>query len=368
MEPCRVCGAPEAEAHFGGISCRACAAFFRRYFHSKKSLTGCTCQIRFQNSHPCRECRIQKCLEAGMTSEKVQCKREKHPKKAPKVDQEALQLVSTSSSSSSSPSHASYSLPLSPIPYQIIPRDNSNISHVVSKWVTIQPKRDLLYGKRLDEVTYYETCMATKSDCEIMWNLIEIIFPQLQELTIWDRDALIRNFHPKWSILVSAIDFDKNREVYQDVCTAEDYFDMIVKFYSASMYEGCQMDRNDILRIFEPNLRYFGVNLALPICNKNFNAVEHMAIALMTFFDGAHTNLSEQCSKMCYEIKNVIMRELRGYYTDRNVEEMRFIETIDVLQLMEKGEAKFQEELLLCEMHNVHIHDDYRLMIREHNY
>lgn len=280
-----------------------------------------------------------------------------------------MQIVSMESSSSSSPgSQSPPSLPLSPMSFHIIPRDNSNISHVVSKWVTIQGKRRQLYGKRIDEVTYYETCMATKHDCEIMWGVIEVIFPQLQELTKWDRDALLRNFHPKWSLLVAAIDFEKNTADYEGVCTPDDYFNMVVKFYKSSLYEGCHMEREEILRIFEPYLRYYAFALALPICEKKFNAVEHMALAMLIFFDGAHTNISNHCSELCHNIKNVILRELRGYYIDRNIEEMRFIETIDVLQLMQKGESKFQEELLLCEMHNVHIHDDYRLMIREHNY
>lgn len=226
----------------------------------------------------------------------------------------------------------------------------------------------MLYGKRLDEVTYYETCETTKIDCEIMWGVIEFIFPQLQELSTWDRDALLRNFHPKWALLVAAMDIERNRVAYEGVSTAEQYFDMVVKFYTSSFYEGCHMDREGILRIFEPNLRYYALSLALPICEKKFNEVEHLALAMLIFFDGAYTNISDECSALCHKLKNVILRELRGYYIDRNVEEMRFIETIDVIQLMQKGESKFQEELLLCEMHNVHIHDDYRLMIREHNY
>ncbi|KAF1753230.1 hypothetical protein GCK72_019786 [Caenorhabditis remanei] len=366
---CHVCGAPEAEPHFGGMSCRACAAFFRRYFHSKKAVISCTCQIRFQNSHPCRECRIQKCLDAGMTPEKVQHKREKHPQKPqkPQKEVEILDITSTSSSSSSA-SQSPPSLPLSPIPFQIIPRDNSNISHVVSKWVNVQGRRSQLYGRRLDEVTYYEMCLATKIDVEIMWSVIEVIFPQLHELPTWDKGALLRNFHPKWSLLVSSIDFDKNRAVYEGICTPEDYCQMVIKFWNSSMYENCEMEPKEILRIFEPFLRYYAFVLALPICEKKFNAVEYMAIALMIFFDGAHTNISSECADLCHNVKNIVLRELRGYYADRNVEEMRFIETIDVLQLMQKGESKFQEELLVCEMNNVHIHDDYRLMIREHNY
>ncbi|EGT51188.1 hypothetical protein CAEBREN_31961 [Caenorhabditis brenneri] len=122
-------------------------------------------------------------------------------------------------------------------------------------------------------------------------------------------------------------------------------------------------------RVFEPFLTYYGVYLALPICAKKFDAMEYMALALITFFDGAHTNISPDCADLCHGIRNQILRELRGYHSNLSCGgEMRFIETIDTLQLIEKGESKFQEELLLLEMYNVHIHEDYRLMIREHNY
>ncbi|EFO94799.1 hypothetical protein CRE_08639 [Caenorhabditis remanei] len=364
---CRVCGAADSEPHFGGITCRACAAFFRRYFHSKKSGISCTCETRFQNSHPCRECRIQKCLDAGMNPEKVQHKREKHLQKAPKQqnDMEVIEVTSSSSSGSQSPSSHSFIL----IPFQITSRDKSNISRVVSRWADVQGKRSMLYGKRLDEVTYYETCLATKNDVEIMLSVIEMIFPQLIELSTWDKNSLLRNFYPKWALLVAAIDFERNRAVFEGYCTTiVDYYGMVIKFYSQSMYDNCQIEPNEILRIFEPYHRYYAFDLALPICGKDFNAVEYMAVALMAFFDGAHTNISSECADLCHNVKNIVLRELRGYYADRNVEEMRFIETIDVLQLMQKGESKFQEELLVCEMNNVHIHDDYRLMIREHNY
>lgn len=304
-----------------------------------------------------------------MTPDKVQSKREKHPQKSAKQKEMMQNRESTSTSSSSMTcSQSPPSLPISPIPFRIVSRDNSNIAHVVSKWVNIQDQRSRLYGRRMDEMTYYDTCLATKLDTEMMWNVIEFIFPQLDMLTNWDKDALLRNFHPKWAFLVSAIDLNKYPNVHDNIKSADDYFDLIIKFVSSSIHEEHQLEPKEILKIFEPLFRYYGIALSIPISEKRFNAVEYMAIALLIFFDGAHTNFSPECSELCYNIKNLVLRELRGYYVDQNIDEMRFIETIDVLQLMQKGEQKFQEELLLCEMYNVHIHDDYRLMIRELNY
>ncbi|EFO95477.1 hypothetical protein CRE_09172 [Caenorhabditis remanei] len=52
---CRVCGRDAHGNHFGVFSCRACAAFFR-----------CTC----------KPCRLRKCIEMGMSTEKFQYNRD----------------------------------------------------------------------------------------------------------------------------------------------------------------------------------------------------------------------------------------------------------------------------------------------------
>ncbi|EFP00089.1 CRE-NHR-210 protein [Caenorhabditis remanei] len=73
MQPCQVCGSVGPHgAHFGAVSCRACAAFFRRAAFSKwRNLNcrskNCDRKIYIQNySYFCKPCRLQKCFEAGM--------------------------------------------------------------------------------------------------------------------------------------------------------------------------------------------------------------------------------------------------------------------------------------------------------------
>lgn len=70
---------------------------------------------------------------------------------------------------------------------------------------------------------------------------------------------------------------------------------------------------------------------------------------------------------MCRTIRNLIFRELKNYQTDKNFDEIQFADTVDTLNIVEKGEKKFYEELLICDMHNVHLHEDYRLLLNELN-
>uniref|UniRef100_A0A1I7TUE8 NR LBD domain-containing protein n=1 Tax=Caenorhabditis tropicalis TaxID=1561998 RepID=A0A1I7TUE8_9PELO len=333
---------------------RACAAFFRRYFHSKKSPAACTCEIRFRNSHPCRECRIQKCLALGMNPEKVQQKREKHVAKNPQLP---------SSSSSSPPS-----LPISPIPTQILPRDCSKIALTTSNWQKMQPKRSLLFEKTLDQTNYYELSCIMREDCLMVWKIVEDLFPQaIWNLRVLDKEALLRNFLPKWSVLTAAIDMEMNIKRYSKWQSIEDCQRMIVDFYMGSMPERYRMTPLEILKAFGPILAYYGEQVIFPIHKKGLDKAEYMALALIILFDGAYTNISVECSEMCRNLRNLIFRELKGYQMDKNYEEIQFIDTIDTLNMVEKGERKFHEELLVCDMHHVHLHDDYRLLMKELN-
>ncbi|EGT51168.1 CBN-NHR-63 protein [Caenorhabditis brenneri] len=169
---------------------------------------------------------------------------------------------------------------------QITPRESYSISNVVVKWIKNHEKNSKFCGKRMDELTYYQMSMASKYDCGVMWSVMENVFPQLEVLRSWDRDALLRNFQPKWSFLSAAIDFYKNREAYSTIRTEEDYCNMIVKFYNQSTYEDCEMEPEEILRIFLPFQSFYGLSLAVPISQKKFDSVEFTALAMMALFDG----------------------------------------------------------------------------------
>ncbi|CAA16292.1 Nuclear hormone receptor family member nhr-65 [Caenorhabditis elegans] len=68
-ERCKVCGDTGNGMHFGAFTCRACAAFFRRAA-SRKFLRKCENHLIF--ALKCKNCRLQRCYEAGMSSENFQ--------------------------------------------------------------------------------------------------------------------------------------------------------------------------------------------------------------------------------------------------------------------------------------------------------
>ncbi|CAL2043419.1 unnamed protein product [Caenorhabditis brenneri] len=75
---CQICQASAHGVHFGVVSCRACAVFFRRTIvRNRQDKYNCKnrredCEFRSDGRHHCQFCRFQKCLSVGMTTLNVQ--------------------------------------------------------------------------------------------------------------------------------------------------------------------------------------------------------------------------------------------------------------------------------------------------------
>ncbi|CAL2046191.1 unnamed protein product [Caenorhabditis brenneri] len=80
LSTCKICGLLAHGIHFGVETCRACAAFFRRFvvlnlnYECLNDESRCSLDKIRRNS--CRQCRYQKCLQMGMTADNVQWNRD----------------------------------------------------------------------------------------------------------------------------------------------------------------------------------------------------------------------------------------------------------------------------------------------------
>lgn len=73
--PCVICTGKASGSHYGAITCEACKGFFRRYLQKKieyKCIRGGRCEIKSSDKGRinCSGCRLEKCLEFGMSKEK----------------------------------------------------------------------------------------------------------------------------------------------------------------------------------------------------------------------------------------------------------------------------------------------------------
>ncbi|CAL2044017.1 unnamed protein product [Caenorhabditis brenneri] len=74
---CEICGEPAHGHHFGAITCRACAAFFKRALLAKRYRKTCKYKkecIDFSGDRKpsCKPCRLKKCIRMGMNSTNLQ--------------------------------------------------------------------------------------------------------------------------------------------------------------------------------------------------------------------------------------------------------------------------------------------------------
>ncbi|ULT91834.1 hypothetical protein L3Y34_009491 [Caenorhabditis briggsae] len=332
---CQVCGSPDAKPHFGAISCRACAAVFRRYCNSKKSILYCKCETKDKNTYSCRKCRIEKCIAVGMKSDKIQGRRDKIS------DKETTCLSMTR------------------LPF----RSTSKLHSAISNWQNFESIRLEKSGRKEGMMTVYELSCIVKIDIDLTWKMVMKMFPDMEKLKIRDRSSLLNNFIVKLWQLIPILDFLNNSEKYLNL-KEEDIQQMVIWFYQGCFPEDQQMSIT-LLRKFVPFWTFNYKKIILPIAALGLEKTEMMAIIWMIFVDYGFTNISSECQEMCRNIKKMILRELKNYQIDRNFDEMRFLDTLETLEIIERGEKKFLEEMMICEMHNVRIHDDFKAILKE---
>ncbi|UMM37602.1 hypothetical protein L5515_009324 [Caenorhabditis briggsae] len=183
---CQVCGSPDAKPHFGAISCRACAAVFRRYCYSKKSILYCKCETNDENTYPCRKCRIEKCIAVGMKADKIQRRRDK---------------ISDKETTCSS---------MTRLPF----RSTSKLHSAISNWQNFESIRLEKSGRKEGMMTVYELSCIVKIDIGLTWKMVMKMFPDMEKLKIRDRSSLLNNFIVKLWQLIPILDFLNNSEKY----------------------------------------------------------------------------------------------------------------------------------------------------------
>ncbi|XP_029003875.1 RAR-related orphan receptor C a [Betta splendens] len=72
--PCKICGDKSSGIHYGVITCEGCKGFFRRS-QQNNAMYSCSrqrnCLIDRTNRNRCQHCRLQKCLNLGMSRDAV---------------------------------------------------------------------------------------------------------------------------------------------------------------------------------------------------------------------------------------------------------------------------------------------------------
>ncbi|CAP34885.1 Protein CBG17071 [Caenorhabditis briggsae] len=124
------------------------------------------------------------------------------------------------------------------------------------------------------------------------------------------------------------------------------------------------MEEEDICRTFGPLWTYFYRFVVEPIVRLSLDRMELKAIIWILFFDHAYNDISSKSTDLCWSIRKVIHRELRNYLIEKfsgDVEtaENRFLNLLEIPMIVERGEQKFQEEVVLFQLNRVKVHEDF---------
>ncbi|PIC13370.1 hypothetical protein B9Z55_027765 [Caenorhabditis nigoni] len=242
-------------------------------------------------------------------------------------------------------------------------RSTSKLHSAISNWQNFESIRLEKSGRKQEMMTVYELSCIVKMDIDLTWKMVMKMFPDMEKLKIQDRSSLLNNFIVKLWQLIPILDFLNNSEKYSDL-KEEDIQQMVIWFYQGCFPEDQQMSMA-LLRKFMSFWTFHYTKIILPIAALELEKAEIMAIIWMIFVDYGFTNISSECQEMCRHIKKLILRELKSYQIDRNFDETRFLDTVETLEIIERGEKKFMEEMILCEMHHVRIHDDFKAILKE---
>ncbi|CAL2047222.1 unnamed protein product [Caenorhabditis brenneri] len=240
---------------------------------------------------------------------------------------------------------------------RVLPKDVLNWSN----WHDFESMRD---GRKIGWLNLYEASSTVKNDINLTWRMVLKVFPAMENLIQKDKSALLHNFIPKLWQIGRVLDHIKILEKYENM-NEGDYNSMVLSFYQGSFEKGEEMSDEEILRTFHPFWWYYYTKMILPIVWMDLERTELMAVIWLLFFDNGYTNISTECQEMCRTMRKMIYLELKNYQKSREFDEMRFIETVETLEIIERGEKKFMEEMMICEMSNIKIHDDFRKVLRE---
>ncbi|CAO4377837.1 unnamed protein product [Caenorhabditis nigoni] len=296
---CKVCGQSAGSCHFGAISCRACAAFFRRIVVGKKmtSVIRCDGNCRLDTRvlrKLCASCRILSNREAGLG-------------------------VSGLSS------------------------ETSFLDQMKRAYWKLGEERRKSFRKKEKRPPIASNYKDANSICSIDINLIHKYFTSLFRFsTSTDNDQLdllSDQFLPAFKMLDGAF-----RSKGSDVCILlnGDYVDPenLGDFYRNSSDDKDDFAADTVKRILAPYWKKFNQGLKKHMREVQLDLSEFLYASALIFWDFGMSGQSNDCVEVCREMRRKNIKELIDYKRNlksHNDYSLRVGEIILVLHVVEKS-------------------------------
>ncbi|KAF1753068.1 hypothetical protein GCK72_019624 [Caenorhabditis remanei] len=347
MSSCQVCNSPPASYHFGAITCRACAAFFRRYVNTKKSLIYCNCFMRKVDTYSCRFCRMEKCIAVGMQISQVQGPRDPNNQLKRKMMENPLSCEGLS------------------IEHGIKLKNLELISRACNNYRNLELSRNTIFNRsenRINvELDLRDFASEIMLDVKLQYKFCELAFREFHNLTPQDKKVIFYNCCIRWNIFELSIYSTKYNNTTQFYSPSGAVTKPVREFYKSD--PRVKLSGEEITEVFGPIWRFHFEKVIGPLVELKLDEVENMALFGLLLWDPGYANLSVELAERCHALRKMILRELKVYYEEHDTNPGRYFETLDSLNLIEKSEERCRREIELCGVYNIEIDQERRNMI-----
>ncbi|CAI5451425.1 unnamed protein product [Caenorhabditis angaria] len=305
MKKCEICSEPSDGRHFGVVSCRACAQFFRRCLTSDTNFVkpcDIQCELNIKCRRLCSMCRFQKCKAVGM------CEKHEKPKKG-----------------------------------KMLKRLSNFYRRLENRKLEEWPIREEV------RINYILMNATMKQYSIIISKELEIAFPEIKQITE-DQLKIIRdNFI--LSFLLVEISF-KSKIATRLLLPNGAYID----------YQNFDLFYDNLIasKLYKPYWDFRMNNLVNPIIEAKLNESEFQFLSALIFWDASLPNLSSETVKLCQKNRQEIFKELSDYTTfmHQDKSSIRVAKIVLLLNGISVSVETFNHQLIISKLHGVEIYHE----------
>ncbi|CAL2045557.1 unnamed protein product [Caenorhabditis brenneri] len=338
--PCFVCHSPANECHFGSKSqiCRACSAFFRRFVLSPKSTIKCrkdkTCRINYQENRICRQCRMERCILAGMKTTAVQPPREKYSED--KGDSE------TSSCYSASPYTCEVQSCSSDIP---------RLHRLSVHFQNLENVRKLEFQNQEPPKSrnMVELIEILRKDIRLVSSFVEGAYPEMGRMSKLEKKVLFLNFFIKYMLVEPPFLGISTGRKEMMLPNGDHYDEDIGRFYAAINIES--LSEKTAEKYFKPYWDEYKRTVIDDVWFLKPDVYEFLTVSGLILWDTGLDGLSDHGVEVCQSMREKLVGEIHYYYKNvKKVEDpcLRLGQIMMLLSSVQKSFGKYQEELQMC--------------------
>ncbi|CAI5451433.1 unnamed protein product [Caenorhabditis angaria] len=317
MNCCPVCNGPKIENHFGAAVCRSCSAFFRRFVLSRKKSIECTgnktCIIDHKIKKFCRSCRMMKCVESGMIATRIN--------------------------------------------EPIVSKNTDKINSLVSNYPRLMEERQIAYGNsdHAQRLNIGDATIIMEADYKLTMRHLDRSLKEFKNLSKSNKDALFVQFYSRCIGAESFYHTLKDGDMNETYMNTGDSILPCETFFCGKKKHPKLTDK-EIGQMFKPFWEMTTLQVKQPLAHLKLDTFEFASLVGLMLFDGSYMGIDDYCVEMCYQIRNIIFREICAYHREKNEyadPAVRLAEIVSALTLMEKAKYNLQQQLQLCCLHKL---------------